>query len=255
MEKVFIDHIAGVGIIFRALDPSHVFIEIKDDGLPIKAFRRGLCPIGGNWIGEAAKKDRNTLETFRREINEEITLEGAIASTLELRLLGDTPEGNFYQTPRANYAPSDEETEKLNDLKRFITGVREPFGDYIIDMPKEVFDRADPENKREGFNVLVSYWLIALSEIQWGQLVSLQDSFANLSNESVTIITSLEEIVDVGIKSAYGHDRPLQEFFLAQGFQLAKKLPLVDGIACRKVGMPLASYPDYLGTYDVKRKP
>lgn len=255
MEKAFIDHIAGVGIVFRASDPSQVFIEIKDDGLPIKAFRRGLCPIGGNWIGELAKKDRNALETFRREFNEEIALKSIAASTLELRLLGDIPEGNFYQTPRANYTPSDEETEALNSLKRFITGVREPFGDYIIDMPKEVFDKADPENKREGFNVLVSYWLIALSEIQWGQLVSLQDSFANLSNESVTVITSLEEIVDAGIKFAYGHDRPLQEFFLTQGFQSARRLSLIDGIAYQKVGMPLASYSDYLDIYDVKRKP
>jgi len=255
MEKVCIDHVSGVGIIFRESDPSQIFIEIKDEGLPIKAFRRGLCPIGGNWIGESAKKDQNTLDTFRREFNEEITYKNMIASTLELRLLGHTPEGNFYQTPRINYAPKDEEIETLNNLKKIITGVREPFGDYIINMPKFVFDRADPENKQEGFNALVSYWLVALLKKHWKQLVDLQNALANLSNESITIITSLKEIVGAEIKSAYGHDQPLQEFFLKQGFQLAHKLPLINGITCQKVGMPLTSYSDYLDMYDIKRKP
>jgi hypothetical protein len=255
MDRICVDHVSGVGIIFRESDPSQIFIEIKDDGLPIKAFRRGLCPIGGNWIGEPGKKDQNTLDTFRREFNEEITCKRMIASTLELHLLGHAPEGNFYQTPRTDYTPSDKEIETLDNLKKFITNAREPFGDYIIDMPKAVFDRADPDNKQEGFNVLVSYWLVALSEKQWGQLVDLQNKLANLSNESITIITSLKEIVDAGIKSSYGHDRPLQEFFSNQGFQLAYKLPLTNGIICRKVGMPLASYSDYLDIYDVKRKP
>lgn len=255
MEKAIVNNIAGVGIIYRASDPSQIFIEIKDDGLPIKAFRRGLCPIGGNWIGEVAKKDKGTWDTFRREFNEEINFESAVASTLELRLLGFMPEDNFYQTPRNDYTPSSEEIEILNNLKKFITGVREPFGDYVIDMPKEVFDRVDPENKREGFSALASYWLIALPENYWEQLLVLQSAFANLSNESLSVITSLKEIVDAGVKFAYGHDRPLQEFFLTQGFQLARKLSLIAGITYRKVGMPLASYADYLELYNVRRKP
>jgi len=255
LKKESVNNIAGVGIIFRASDPSQVFIEIKDDGLPIKAFRRGLCPIGGNWIGEAGKKDRNTWDTFRREFSEEITPKSVIASTFELRLLGLIPEDNFYQTPRNEYTPSSEEIESLDNLKKLITGVREPFGDYIIDMPKEVFDKADPDNKREGFSALVTYWLIALPENYWEQLVILQNAFANLSNESVSVVTSLKEIVDAGVKFAYGHDRPFQEFFLSQGFQLAKKLSLIESITYRKVGMPLASYSDYLELYDVRRKP
>lgn len=255
MKKTSVNNIAGVGIIFRASDPSQIFIEIKDDGLPLKAFRRGLCPIGGNWIGEAGKKDENTWSTFRREFDEEITLHCAVAFTLELRLLGFTPEDNFYRTPRTDYTPSNEEIKAFNNLKNFVVNVKEPFGDYVIDMPKEVFDRADPDNKREGFSVLVSYWLIALPENYWKQLVDLQNAFVNLSNESITTITSLKEIVDVKVKFAYGHGRPIQEFFLAQGFQLARKLSLIDGINYRKVGMPLASYSDYLELYDVKRKP
>jgi len=255
LEKTFVNNIGSVGIIYRSSDPSQLFIEIKDDGLPIKAFRRGLCPIGGNWIGEASKKDQNTLETFRRELNEEITPQSTVAFTLESSLLGLMPDGHFYRTPRANNTPSEEEIETLNNLKKFIMGMREPFGDYIIDMPKEVFDRADPENKREGSSALVSYWLIALPENYWKQLIDLQNAFVNLSNESISTITSLEEIVDAEVKFAYGHDRPFQEFFLAQGFQLARRLSLIDGITYRKVGMPLASYSDYLELYDVKRKP
>ncbi|MFC1789734.1 hypothetical protein ACFLYY_02020 [Patescibacteria group bacterium] len=258
MEKTSVNSISGVGIIFLATNPSQIFIETKDDRLPIKIFRRGLCPIGGNWIGEAGKKDQNAWDTFCREVNEELNFESIVVSTRELRLLGLIPKDSFYRTPRLSYdyKPNAKETETFNNLKKFITSVRKPFGDYIITISKEVLDRADPENKHKGFSGLVSYWLVALPEDYWKQLVNLQNVFGNLSNESISTITSLKEIVDAkDVRFAYGHDRPFQDFFLSRGFQLAKKIPLIEGIIHRKVGMPLSSYSKYLDMYDVRRRP
>ncbi len=255
LERIPVNNIAGVGIIFRRENPGQVFIEVKDDGLPIKAFRRGLCPIGGNWIGEIAKGDKDSWDTFGREFNEEISAERARVSTLELRLLGFLPEGDFYQTPRPDYAPSPEEVKDLAEIKAFITSIRRPFGDFLINMPREVFDRADSGNKHEGFKALVSYWLVSLPERYWQQLVALQDAFHNLSNESITLITSLEEIVESKAKFAYGHEGPFREFFIGQGLKLARKIPLTEGIAYHEVGRPLASYADYSRKYDVKRNP
>ena len=254
MKKV-IDHIASVGIIIRAKRPNEIFIEVKNDGYPIKVFRRCLCPIGGNWIGESAKQDGNTLRTFQREVMEELSLEKQIAFTLELDLLGIKPEGSFYQTPNAGKKPTREEIATLNELKQVITETCTPFGDYYISIPKEVVDRDDPENKHDGFDVVVSYWVVALNEEHWDQLATLQRTFKNLSNESITIITSLEEIVKTGTKSAFGHDRPLQQFFLSSGFPLAEKFPMINGISCQDAGQPLNSYREYLENYDVLRKP
>lgn len=255
MKRISVDHVAGVGIIFRRENPRDVFIEVKDDGLPIKAFRRGLCPLGGNWIGEAAKRDRNSRETFVRELLEEITAERARASTLELRLLGYLPESDFYQTPRTDYRPSPEEIKALDEIKAFIASFRRPFADFLIDMPKEVFDRADPDNKYEGFRSLASYWLVSLPEQYWQELAGLQEVLCNLSNESITTVTSLDEIVENKAKFAFGHEGPFKEFFLSQGLKLARNISLTDGITYHEVGMPLASYVDYLEKYDVRRNP
>lgn len=255
MKKQRINNIASVGIIVRKANPSQIFIEVKDDGYPMKAFRRTLCPIGGNWIGEASRHDISPLYTFYRELKEELSLEKRTASTLELKLLGLTPEDNFYNTPRTEQIVTADERQILEDLKQIIIENCVPFGDYINAIPKKVLDQADPKNERDGFTALVSYWIIVLDEKYWRDLAILQDKFGNLSNESITIITTLEEIVETGVKTAFGHDRPLQQFFLCYGLEQAKSFPLVDGISSQEVGKPMASYQDYLIKYEVAKKP
>ena len=243
-EKV--SNIAGVMIIFRAKNPAEIFIEVKDDGYPLKRFRRCLCPIGGNWIGERAKGDRNPLDTARREINEELTLERMIASTLELKLLGIETEGNFYQTPKKNYIPNSEEIKTLAELKQIITENCTPFGDFLYHFRI---------SQKESLMPLVSYWLVALREDEWDRLVNLQKKFGNLSNESITIITSLKEIIETGTRVAFGHDRALQKFFLSFGLSDAHQMPLMGGITSKEMGKTLVSYEEYMAQYDIKRKP
>ncbi len=255
MKKERVSNLASVGIIFRASDPSEIFLEVKDDGYPLKVFRRCLCPIGGNWIGEAGKRDRNPLDTFRREFLEEISLEKAIASTLELKLLGIESESNFYQTPRKDRIPTSEERRILAELKQVVVENCIPFGDFKNQIPTEVILRAEPESKREGYTGVVSYWFIPLSEEWWNRLVVLQRSFGNLSNESITVITSLREIIETGTKTAFGHDHALQEFFLSFGLTNAHRFPLIEGIITEDRGKILASYDEYLARYDIQKKP
>ncbi|HEB46698.1 MAG TPA: hypothetical protein ENI19_03260 [Candidatus Nealsonbacteria bacterium] len=255
MERKKINNIASVAIIIRASNPSQIFIELKDDGYPMKTFRRCLCPIGGNWIGEAAKCDQNPLDTVRREIMEEICLEKRTASTIELDLLGIKPGRSFYQVPTIDQIPTSDDIKILDELKQVIAEGLVPFGDYINTIPKSVLDRSDPENERDGFSALVSYWAVALDEQRWKEITALQEKFGNLSNESITLVTSVDEIIEVGVKTAFGHDRPLKEFFLCYGLHSAQQFPLINGISSQEIGKPLASYQEYLERYEILKKP
>ena len=99
------------------------------------------------------------------------------------------------------------------------------------------------------------YWVVSLAEIHWQMLKRLQNKFNNLSCESTTIITSLSDIIAADTKTAFGHDRVLQRFFLAMGFAEAKYLPLQDHHEARFIGTTLPSYEDYLAKFSVMKKP
>ena len=249
MKRKNITNLSSVAIIFRALNPSEIFIEVKDNGYPIEVFRHCLCPIGGNWIGEASKNDKNPLDTVRRELNEELTLERMVSSTHELNLLGFKPEFNFYKTSRKDYTPSDNERKIFVELKQAIARECAPFGDYLYRMPKELLE------KEEDSLCLSSYWTVALNEEWWKHLIFFQEALGNLSNESVTVITSLQEIVKNEVKIAFGHDVALKKFFLAFGLTEAYHLSLIEGIEYEEVGTTLPSYAEYMKIYDIKKKP
>jgi hypothetical protein len=250
-----INSISSVGIIYRKSNPEEVFFEIKDDGLPVKAFRRMLNPIGGNWVGEVAKSDQNTWDTFKREIREELNLDGVMVSTVELRLLGYLPQNKFYKTKISNCIPSDTERKMFGDLKEEMIKDRIPFGDYLINIPMEYFNKGELDKKVEDWNDLNSYWLIPLSEKNWGRLVYFQNKFGNLSRESISTITSLREIVETRMSFAFGHDRPIRDFFMIHNAILARKMPILKGIVCSTLCFPRESYGDYLKKYEVVRKP
>lgn len=244
-----------MGIIFRASDPAIIFIEVKDDGYPIKLARRQLHFIGGNWIGEGAKGDASTLDTFKREICEELSFDRPTRDSVELNLLGLADIEQFLPIPQSveEVLPADEEI--LNDLKRVIVESAVPFGDFLNTVEKTALDAADPENKRDGFTYLSSYWTIALQEDAWADLLRLQGKFKNLSNESLTLVTSLDKIIKTKTKTAFAHDRVLQLFFLRHGLVAARNLPLVPNVESVEAGMPLPTYKDYLQRYDMARRP
>ncbi|KKU52685.1 MAG: hypothetical protein A3H69_02415 [Candidatus Sungbacteria bacterium RIFCSPLOWO2_02_FULL_47_9] len=250
-----ITNICSVGIIYNSSNPRQVFLDVKNSIYPVKIFRNMLCPIGGNWIGEDAKADRNTRDTFLRELEEELSLDKKIISTAEAGLLGMKPERESYQVAPTDVPPTDEDRKALQDLKQAIKDQALPFRDYENIIPNSVLLSADPESRRETLHVLSSYWLVPLPQKEWFELAHLQSIYGNLSNESVTWVISLPVIIKGKHYISWGHDRVFKSFFLCHGLSEAKSLPLVRGIESIELGPPLSSYAEYNARYRVLNKP
>lgn len=254
-EKIRINNISGVGIAYRNSDPSQVFIEIKDGGHPIPLVRGQLCFIGSNWIGEAARLDVNPFFTFKREFREELSFEKPLRSTEELVKLG---LADFIRLDRPENSTTGEPTIANQIVLRALKEAAQaalPFGDYLNTVTAEAMTAADPQNKRGGFTTLASYYLVPVLEPLWNELTRLQNKFGNLSNESITLITSLGEIVERKLCAAFGHDRVLQEFFLSAGLKRAREMALVPHITSVPAHRPFPTYNDYLAIYDVAKRP
>lgn len=253
--KTLITNIAAVGIIYRATNPTEIFLEMKDDGHPIKLVRRQLCPIGGNWIGDVAKNDASPLATFRRELNEELSFDRPMRNTEEYSLLGIADAKICAPTPSNEVEITAWDLQTLRQLKRMISSSARPFGDFLNTVSKSAMDATDPDNTRDGFTSLVSYYTIGLDENDWWRLSELQSKFGNLSNESITMMTSLDDIIRTETKTAFAHDRVLRQFWLNLELHKASQLPLVPGLESVPVGKPFNSYAEYLERYEVAKKP
>ena len=254
MSRPNITNICGVGIIYRKNNPKELFCEMKDNGYPIKLGRGQLCFIGGNWIGESAKSDKNPFHTYCRELNEELTFSRPIRNSSEYAALGISDNQQFAPTT-INAKPTQEDIEELAHLKQKVISGAIPFQDWIHMVEKSALDSADPQNQRQGFTALCSYYSTALNESEWNKLMRLSQKFGNLSSESQTLFISLEEIVKKKVQWLFGHGQALQSFFMSLGFQLAKKMPTVANIKSTKIGKPLGTYQEYLKRYDVEKKP
>ena len=250
-----VNNISGVVIPFWKTDPAQIFIEIKDNTHPLKLVRGGLCPIGGNWIGPAAVADANPLATVRREVVEEMTLESGPVSTQALVELGLTSMAQDYAVCRSQGLVSVLDEKMLREVVSAIVEGMSPFGSYLNTTTRAAILSADPTSTREGFTTLSCYYTSAMDNRVWEMLNQLQRKFNNLSNESITLVTSLDEVLTCGLSGAFAHEQPLRDFFLAMGLKHAKHMRIVPGQTSVYVGPPLASYADYLELYDVAKKP
>lgn len=253
----YITNHSAVALIYRQLHPNQIFIEMKDDGHPIRLVRRQLCPIGGNWVGKGAARDKNPRATVCREVvMEELSFDHPSRDPIELMELGHSKDAELMApTKRLDTEVTPEDKADLDTIKAVIQNELKPFGDFLDTVTKEAMDNADPANKREGFTVLSSYFTVGFDEEVWAKLVRLQTKFGNLSNESVTLITSLEEIIEAGTKTAFGHDGPLQAFFASHGLPLAAQLPMVPGTSSTFIGVPRSRYADYAADFMATKKP
>jgi hypothetical protein len=255
IEKQKINNISAVGIIYREADPRWIFIEMKTADYPRRVFAsRGLI-IGGNWIGDLAKNDRNPKDTLVRELGEEISFAKPVQNFTEFNLLFRERRLDTYVVKASDWKASEEEILVLNSLKRNIAAKYQPFGDYLQHIPEEVFRRGEPDYSKGDYWGLCSVWQAGLSEQEWTSLVMLQRLAGNLSNESITVMTSLDEIVNHHFEIAWGQDRVLRDFFLNKGFRRAGDFPLIPGLLAGYVGQPYYSYAKYLSMYDVERHP
>jgi hypothetical protein len=255
VQKIKITNISSVALPFRQANPAEVFLEIKDKTHPLVLVRGGLCLIGGNWIGQVAVNDQNPLGTLRRELVEELTLQGKNVSTSELVDLGLTDRSERYASPRSDARPSQADEVMLMEVISTITEGLVPFGSYINTTTRQAILAADPDSTREGLTTLSCYWPVPMGEEQWRNLVHLQGTYGNLSNESISLIISLDEIIERGISGAFAHEQPLQAFFLAMGLARAREVRIVPGQTSVFVGPPLATYLEYLEQYDIVKLP
>jgi len=252
MNKIPVNNICGVAIIYSKDDPSRIFLETKTSDYPVKVFAGSLCLIGGNWIGEAAKADANPMETLRRELDEELCLAPLTEGQHEeLSLLG-LGQGTKYDLQK-NTQASEADIQCLNEVKKAMSLSIVPFLDAVSLTPKRVFDGADPQNKRGDIQALLSNYLIPLERETWNELVRLQKRYGNLSNESLSVILTFDEIREKGLKVSWGHDRALDRF--CRMYSDDKGIPLVEGVVWENHGAPMSSYDKYEEIYDVAKRP
>lgn len=252
MSKISVNNICGVSIIYSAEDPSRIFLETKTSDYPVKVFAGTLCLIGGNWVGEAAKADVNPMATLQREIDEELCLVPLTEEQHEeLSLLG-LGQGTKYDLQK-NTNASETDIKSLAEVKKAITLSVVPFVDAISLIPKCVFDSSDTQNKRGDIQALLSNYLVPLEKDVWNELVRLQKTYGNLSNESLSVLLTFDEIRHKKLRVSWGHDRALDLF--CRTYVDDKGIPLVEGIVWQNHGRPMRSYAEYEELYDVAKRP
>ncbi len=263
-EKV--NNICVCGIITRASNPSQIFVDRKFQ-YPSKAIDGRLCPPGGNWFGEAANSDNTPFDTFVREMKEELALKHGTQDMAEMGALDDSKQEGAYQTPEGSASVTDEDRADLEVVTNALVTGAELFGTYIITTSGQYFLDADPNDKR-GENNLVSlccYFTVWIEEAAWNKLERLQKKFGNLSNESVTLITSLDEMLAANAQEtdpykrfefAWAHGWAMRDYFTRNGYPQADELlPPQNTSARRLLTLGIARYEDILDHYEVGKVP
>jgi len=241
-KKTKICGIVSCAIIFLRNAPRNLFLEIKDDGHPLPSHRRKLCFIGGHWSGKEAKEDVNTLSTFVREFSEEFSPEHSTREEYRLSELDFRKE--FLSSRKSDFVSAYGWEVALDCVKNKILESAVPFCDFISKFRSEDKD----------FRYLLSYMLVPLCNQDWNNLWLMQKHFNNLSNESISCCTSLEEIISCKAKFVSGHDHVLQRFLAPIYPALASKMSL-EPAKITPVGPPLPTYHDYLAKYDIAHTP
>jgi len=248
------NNVSAVGIIYREANPREILIEAKTGDHPWELVRGQLCVIGGNWIGENARGDKGPLDTFLREVREELSLDRPRGSSLELQKLHEMPLEDFRATP-IKRTPAESDRALLEGLREGILAQAEPFLMALNSVDESAFVRADPQHTKGGTRGISCYYMMALNEDDWGILAKLQFDYGNLSNESVTLITSLDEILETGHHAAFAHDYVLRAFFMSRGFAEAENFPLVEGGRSIPLGMPCKTYEELTELFDIAKTP
>jgi hypothetical protein len=256
VQKRRINNISSSVIPFRREDPRQIFTEVKDGTHPLLCVRGGLCTLGGNWIGAAAANDRGPKDTVVRELGEELTLTGRPVNTEKLVALGFISTSEEYSVSPALQQPDANDEKLLDCLVSEIVRNVSPFGCYLNTVTTEAIRAADPGATREGFTSLSCIWTSALGEDSWNSLSYLQKKYGNLSNESISMVLSLDDILRQNLTGAFAQEHVLRNFFTASGFSSkAVKIRTIPDQASVYAGPVLETYAEYLTRYDVAKMP
>ena len=227
MTKIAVNNCASIAIIFPQNDPHQMFIQQKDTGLPNRFGQdEALCPFGGNWLGEEAMDDSGPFRTLVRELDEE--------------WCATDGQGGFTR-PAA-----------LQGIFEVVSKVARPYRAALVETASEVWSTAT--KTRAGFVTRVSYFQAALEDDDWAVLVLLQDLYGRLSNEGNSRVTSLDEVLRLGLRGAYGHDQALQQFWRDHGYNEAADMFVYPNPKALDIPW-LDSYEDILAAYDIAKTP
>ena len=229
---------------------------MKDATYPKKAFALKLLCMGGNWLGTAAANDGSPKGTLIREIKEELSVKRPLGPVDDAELAQIFGHAVSTRTvDRKNVDPSEGDLDDLEAVKRAIIDSLFHLGDYIEFVPRIVFDRADPENKTGDVQGFASVWMAGLDDDVWAKLVRIQEKFGNLSSESISVITSLDEIVAKHLETGWSQDRILRDFFRRFGFPETDRFPLIPDVKATRMDESYTSYDEYMQHYSVVKHP
>lgn len=250
-----VSNFSSTVIVFKASDPTKVFLTLKDGTHPTVLVRGCLCPIGGNWIGPNAAMHKSPSDTVISEFVEETSFDKPFRSGEELALLGLADSiATFQPTEGSGAEPTSEDRMDLKVVIGAVVNSIMPMALFENTVSKEALDAADLANKKDGFTVANSYFTAGLDDETWAKLERLQKKFGNLSNESVSVITSLDEIINTGTKCAFGHDSGLKFFFEEKGYSVYG-FPAILGVTGECKGLVMDSYERMLEVYAPAKRP
>ncbi|MFA6354569.1 MAG: hypothetical protein WCX12_02720 [Candidatus Paceibacterota bacterium] len=243
---------ASVGIIYRANQPGQVFLETKTPGYPVEVFvGKGLL-LGGNWVGSVP--DKNPLETFQREIREELSFGNPAFDPQEVELLfGEKAIGHPSEV--RNISPDPQDEIELEKIVSTICNGAKPFGVFSQKVSRSLFDSGNLKNRADDHTGLISVFEVPLEDDTWLLLMNLQEKFGNLSNESQSTATSVWEILKRGIQLAWGEDRILMQHFLRHGIDEAAGMRLMPFINLKYWGPVADNYDTYLQSMEIEKIP
>jgi len=195
-------------VTYRVGDQLNFFLERKWEH-PNPRIDGRLCLIGGNWFDPEAAVDRSFFDTGIRELWEELTFDR---------------EHFPYATPMSDAVVREKDREDLLYVVREIPRNSRPLGVFLL--------RDEESDAPPG---LVAYFDSRLDRDASGMLMRLQKRFGNLSGETQTVITTIDEMVETEDTFAFGHDRPFQIIALSMGLEAAVSLNLADGYSAERL--------------------
>ena len=234
VPKRVVNHYSSVCIFYRRENPCQVLMEVKDHGHPNRAFRGVLGCLGGN-KDRASARDLSPLGTLLRELNEEWSLKSPVKGmeVVNLSTLAAAKPGTLLLDSSARQTVPGIDVAALG---RFADSARNSLSSWLAFLGSPDVERV------ERTTAIISYWECGLDEETWDIITRLTEKYGHFSNESVTVMTSFAEIMEVGIQLTPGHDQALRWWGIKKGVPGAADLQCVSNYDLVPVHAPHDSY-------------
>jgi len=244
-----VNHVGAMSMIYCVDDFRLMILNQKDGEHSISMAKNCLNVVGGSFIGEAAKKDKNPLATVTRHLQFKLSLIGErpVDDTVlkELDLI-DVVQNRQNKQNIVDVKSADE--RELAEIKNRIISNTVPFGDYLLTTPAGVINETKP------IKVIFSYFTSPVDIKDWQALKRLYAKYETLSSVDEVKIVNFQSILDSGQNFAFGHDIAVRNF-LSQGAADLVEMPMVQGVKGEFIGCARDFYQDYFNEFDVLLHP